>query len=86
MTATRAWIILIVAAAFSWLLTERTSAVRISTSLVMLIAAFKVRLVIAHFMELNWQPRPWRIVFEVWTLGITTIILGGYWIAELQES
>jgi heme/copper-type cytochrome/quinol oxidase subunit 4 len=82
MTATRAWIILIIAALLSWALTERTMAVRFGTSLVMLIAAFKVRMVISHFMELKYQPRPWRIVFEVWTLAITTIILGGYWIAE----
>jgi heme/copper-type cytochrome/quinol oxidase subunit 4 len=82
MTATRAWTILVIAALASWLLTERNQAVCIGTSLVMLIAAFKVRLVIAHFMELRFKPRPWRIVFELWTLAITTIILGGYWIAE----
>jgi ABC-type uncharacterized transport system permease subunit len=82
MTATRAWIILVAAALASWLLTERSGTVRIGTSLVMLIAAFKVRLVVGHFMELKYQPRPWRIVFDGWALIVTIIILGGYWIAE----
>jgi heme/copper-type cytochrome/quinol oxidase subunit 4 len=85
MTATRAWMILIAAALASWALTERTAAMRIGTSLVILIAAVKIRLVIAHFMELRFQPSPWRMVFEGWTFAITTIILGGYWLAELSK-
>jgi hypothetical protein len=49
---------------------------------VVLIAALKVRLIVMHFMELRWRPRPWRMLFELWTLGVTAIILGGYWIPE----
>jgi heme/copper-type cytochrome/quinol oxidase subunit 4 len=67
----------------SWALTEEANAVRLATTVVVLIAAFKVRLVVIYFMELQWRARPWRIVFELWTLGITAIILGGYWFGKI---
>jgi Prokaryotic Cytochrome C oxidase subunit IV len=83
MTATRAWLLLIAASLTSFALVEGAVLARLVVSAVMLIAAFKVRTVIGHFMELKFQPRPWRIVFEVWTLGVTTIILGGWWITQI---
>ena len=81
--ATRVWLVLIAAAVLSWTVSENSTAVKISTSAVVLIAALKVRLIVIHFMELRWRPRPWRILFELWTLGFTAIILGGYWMTEL---
>jgi heme/copper-type cytochrome/quinol oxidase subunit 4 len=79
--ATRAWTVLVAAGMLSWALTEKAAAVRFATTAVILIAAFKVRLVVIYFMELQWQSRPWRVVFELWTLAVTGIILGGYWLA-----
>jgi Prokaryotic Cytochrome C oxidase subunit IV len=79
--ATRAWLVLMLAAVLSWSLTESVAAARVGTIAVVLIAAFKIRLVVVHFMELQWQHRPWRIIFELWILGITAIIIGGYWMA-----
>jgi hypothetical protein len=78
--ATRVWLVLIAAAVLSWTVSENSTAVKLGTSSVVLIAALKVRLIVIHFMELHWRPRPWRILFELWTWGITAIILGGYWI------
>jgi hypothetical protein len=81
--ATRVWLVLIAAAVLSWTVSENSTAVKISTSAVVLIAALKVRLIVMHFMELRWRPRPWRILFELWILGVMALILGGYWTTEL---
>jgi hypothetical protein len=71
------------AAVLSWTVSENSTTVKIGTSAVMLIAALKVRLIVMHFMELRWRPRPWRILFELWILGVMALILGGYWTTEL---
>jgi hypothetical protein len=76
------WLILIAAAVSSWVVSEHSIAVKAATSAVVLIAALKVRLIVMHFMELRWRPRPWRILFELWILGVVAIILGGYWMTE----
>jgi len=81
--ATRVWLVLIAAAVLSWTLSENSTAVKVAASAVVLIAALKVRLIVMHFMELRWRPRPWRMLFELWTFGVTAIILGGYWMTEL---
>ncbi|HWS63454.1 MAG TPA: cytochrome C oxidase subunit IV family protein [Steroidobacteraceae bacterium] len=81
--ATRVWLVLIAAAVSSWTVSEHSTAVKVAASAVVLIAALKVRLIVMHFMELRWRPRPWRMLFELWTFGVTAIILGGYWMTEL---
>jgi hypothetical protein len=80
--ATRVWLILIAAAVSSWVVSEHSTAVKVATSAAVLIAALKVRLIVMHFMELRWRPRPWRILFELWIVGVVAIILGGYWMTE----
>ena len=81
--ATRVWLVLIAAAVSSWTVSEHSTAVKVAASAVVLIAALKVRLIVMHFMGLRWRPRPWRILFELWILGVMAIILGGYWMTEL---
>jgi hypothetical protein len=81
--ATRVWLVLMAAAVLSWMISEHSTAAKVATSAVVLIAALKVRLIVMHFMELRWRPRPWRILFELWISGVTAIILGGYWMTEL---
>ena len=82
--ATRAWLALVAVTIVSWSLAESAAvAARLAATAVILIAAFKVRLVFIYFMELPWKPKPWRYVFELWTLAIAIIIIGGYWISEL---
>jgi heme/copper-type cytochrome/quinol oxidase subunit 4 len=68
---------------FSWALAEHGAPARLAATSVMLIAALKIRFVVADFMELDWRPLPWRIVFELWTVTITLMIVGGYWLTEL---
>jgi len=80
LTPTRTWMLLVALAVLSWALTERVSAARLATTAVILIAATKVRLVVAHFMELEPWHLPWRRVFDVWVVVVGSIILGGYWL------
>jgi cytochrome c oxidase subunit IV len=75
------WLLLFVATLISWFVTEDVEAARWGSTAVILIAAFKINMVIAHFMELNWQPAPYRIVLSGWILVVSTIIIGGIWSA-----
>jgi heme/copper-type cytochrome/quinol oxidase subunit 4 len=77
------WIlmILVLASGLSWLLAEGAIAARLSTSAVILIAAIKINLVVTYFMELDWRPRPWRLLLTGWIGLVTLAILGGYWIS-----
>jgi cytochrome c oxidase subunit IV len=75
------WLLLIVATLVSWLVTEDTQAAKLGSTAVIVIAAFKINMVVAHFMELEWQPSPYRFVLSGWILIVTTIIIGGYWAA-----
>jgi hypothetical protein len=76
--ATHVWAILVIATLLSWFLKGDAVSARIGATAVILIAAFKINLVIGHFMELKWQPAPFRIVVSVWLALVTTIIIGGY--------
>jgi hypothetical protein len=73
------WLLLVIATLASWLVTESAQAARSGATAVILIAAFKINMVTAHFMELDWQPRPFRIIISGWIMLVTTIIIGGYW-------
>ncbi len=73
------WIILVAATVLSWFLKRDMVSARLAAIAVILIAAFKINLVISHFMELKWQPAPYRLVVTGWLVLVTTIIIGGYW-------
>lgn len=75
------WAILVAITVLSWLLAEGPLASRFAAGAVIVIAAFKINLVVGHFMELQWRPRPFRIVVTVWLAAVTTIIIAGQWAA-----
>jgi protein-S-isoprenylcysteine O-methyltransferase Ste14 len=75
------WLLLILATLASWLATESAQAAQLGATAVVLIAAFKINMVVSHFMELGWQPRPFRIIISGWILLVSTIIITGYWAA-----
>lgn len=73
------WIVLMLATIITtWGLSKDAFAARFATISIMLIAAFKVRLVLLHFMELRHAPLPLRLVFEAWVLVVTAGIVGVY--------
>jgi hypothetical protein len=75
------WLLLVAATLIGWFVTEDVEAARWGSTTVILIAAFKINLVIAHFMELDWQPAAYRIVLSGWILVVSAIIIGGIWAA-----
>lgn len=77
---TNVWIILILATLMSLTLAESALTGRVATTAVILIAAFKVRLVLIHFMELESNVQPWRALLELWIGLVSIIILTGYWL------
>ncbi len=73
------WLILMVATcATTWWLSKDSVSAQVGTMAIVLIAAFKIRLVLLHFMELRHAPTPWRLIFEAWVLIATAAILGFY--------
>lgn len=79
--ATYVWAILVAATLLSWFLKTDAVSARIGATAVILIGAFKINLVVGHFMELQWQPAPYRWILTGWLAVVTTIIIGGYWAA-----
>jgi Prokaryotic Cytochrome C oxidase subunit IV len=75
------WLLLIAATLLSFWLPEGQGSAKIATSAIILIAGFKINLVIGHFMELDWQPRPFRLILSGWLALASTLIIGGAWAA-----
>ena len=73
------WLLLMTATcATTWWLSKDSFTATVGTVATMLIAAFKVRLVLLHFMELRHAPTPLRLIFEAWVLVVTAAILSLY--------
>ncbi len=73
------WITLMAATVITtWGLSNEAFTARLGTASIFMIAAFKVRLVLLHFMELRQAPLPLRLAFEAWVLVVTAAILALY--------
>jgi hypothetical protein len=64
--------------ATTWLLSNNSVTPEVGTVTIMLIAAFKVRLVMRHFMEVRRAPLALRFVCDGWLLAVTALILTVY--------
>jgi heme/copper-type cytochrome/quinol oxidase subunit 4 len=73
------WVVLVVATCTStWWLSQGGVGASVGTVAILLVAAFKVRLVMLHFMELRHAPVAWRCVYEGWLFVCTGAILAIY--------
>ena len=45
----------------------------------LILAFFKVRLVILYFMEIRIAPGPIRLVFGAWVIGVCASLIAIYW-------
>ena len=80
--ATGVWLLLVGATLISWWLVERRGiGTHIATTSALLIAGFKARMVLQHFMELRTAPPIWRAVFDAWVVIFIGAIVAGYWLA-----
>ncbi len=81
-TATGVWSLLMTATVLTtWLVIDSALDSTVATVVVVLIAGWKVRLVMRYFMELrlaDWIP---RLIMEVWVVGVTLMIVGFYLVA-----
>ncbi|HEY2220602.1 cytochrome C oxidase subunit IV family protein [Actinomycetospora sp.] len=76
---TLVWVGLVAATcASTWLLAKDLLSPAVGTVGIFVIAAFKVRYVMLDFMELRDAPIPARVISGVWTVAVTLLILG-FW-------
>jgi len=78
-STTGIWLLLSTATVITtWVLSKNGFDPRVATSAIVLIAAWKVRLVLLHFMELRHAPLPLRLLSEAWTALAAGVILLPY--------
>lgn len=76
-SATLVWVLLVAASVITtWFLSKDAFTPAVAAVGSIGIAAFKIRLVLIHFMDLKEAPWPLRMVFEAWTAVVTLGILG----------
>lgn len=73
------WIVLMTITCVStWGMSKEGIPPAVATVAIFLLAAWKIRLVLAHFMELRNAPQRWRLLFEAWVILVTAAISGIY--------
>ncbi len=82
-SVTLVWVVLMLATGLSWWLGTRPGSgaetgSASATIVLMLVAFFKVRLVIMYFMEVHGAPLPLRLACEGWVIATCGAILGFY--------
>jgi hypothetical protein len=80
---TLVWLVLTVLTALSWYLAEdyavvHADALRGVTVALFVVAFFKVRLVVMHFMEIATAPLALRAVFETWCVLVCAVLVALY--------
>jgi hypothetical protein len=83
--ATSLWLLLVGATILSFSLVEDTGYVRLASTLAVLIGAIKARLIFIHFMELTWNLRPQRLLFELWIVLVSVMFLAAYWLPVIRK-
>lgn len=71
------WVFLVIASlATGWLIGGKSLSPTVAVSLILLIAVFKARMIVLHYMELKHAPLSWRLAFEGWVVIAASLILG----------
>ncbi len=74
------WLYLMVLTSAAFAICEGKLFASFSTLAIILLAAFKARLVILYFMEARHVPRPWRLLYETWNFAVAAIIVIGHYV------
>lgn len=71
------WIALVALTLVSWWVggDHGIASVRIAGAVVLVVAFVKLRFVGLYFMELRDAPRPMRIAFETWCVGVCALLV-----------
>lgn len=76
---TAIWALLIgVTVVTTWVLSKNAFSAGVGSVATLLLAAWKVRLVLLDYMELRHAPIPMRIAFEIWAVAVTGMLIGFY--------
>lgn len=79
-SVTLVWGVLMLATGLIWWAARGDAVLGLqAATIVMVIAAIKVRLIVLYFMELKTAPLALRFLFEGWIVLFTGLILVGYW-------
>lgn len=71
------WLFLVGATLGSaWLAEHHAFAGHLTGLFVMLVAFFKGRMIMMHFMEMRGAPSSWRLAFDIWGVAATAVIVG----------
>lgn len=81
--ATLVWLLLIAVTLLSWWLGfeqagDAVEATRAATVAVLLLAFFKVRMIVSVFMEVRHAPWPLRRICDAWMVLVLVVMLGLY--------
>lgn len=74
----RIWLLLMALTFGSVALAEELSARRIAIVAIFLIAAVKAELVLDHYMEARETARHWLIMYFIWIIAVTLLLVGGH--------
>ena len=81
------WAFLVIASiATGWLIGGQSLDAHWAVPLIFLIAVFKARVIVLHYMELKHAPLPWRLAFEGWVVIAASLILGIWWLTGNPSS
>jgi caa(3)-type oxidase subunit IV len=75
------WLVLVAATLLSWESARSSGDYRLASSVVLLIAFLKARLIGLEFMELRAAPLLLRLIFEAWTVAACASLLTLYWLS-----
>jgi len=77
------WLVLLAATFLSWESAHSAGEYRLASTVVLLIAFLKVRLIGLEFMELRSAPRVLRFIFEAWVVVACATLLALYSLSPL---
>ena len=74
------WLFLAALTGATWLLgdgynPERLDLFKVVTICLLILAFFKIRLVIIHFMEIGSAPMPLRLIFDAWVILVCVLLI-----------
>jgi len=81
-----AWAVLLLLTATSFVTIEAGLLPSLAAVMIIGIAAYKARMIMIHFMEVNLAARAWRTIYMAWIIVAASIILIGNYMAVVLTS
>lgn len=74
----RVWLALVALTAISVIVAERLGMREVAIVAIFVIAAIKGELILDHFMEARHAERHWPIMYGIWLIVVTVLLVGGH--------